>query len=110
MTSSRVRKLRGRARRSQVRRIPLGLVALVLATMLCLVLAAPKRVPVASGGCPDPPPPPSGIFGFVDWQVAYPCDSLTSPIVETPAPTPQQLPVLPAGVLLFGMTAGGALV
>jgi hypothetical protein len=79
-------------------------VPVVVATFLMLVLAAPKSMPTEMV-CP------SGFF-FVgaDFCDLAPDDGLTAPITEQPVPAPGQAPAMPAGVLVLGMTAAGALV
>jgi len=108
MTSARVRaKLRDRKwlPRSRRWRVVMAVAALVFTLML--ILGAPKNVPSKlSSYCPGGPYTAASCFD----SVIVPDDGLTSPIIENPVPPSDQLPVLPATVLLIGLTAGGALV
>jgi len=70
-----------------------------------LVLAAPKRVPTECGFVAL-----QGGLADSTFCGPLPDDANTAPIIEEPSPAPGQMPVLPAGVLLIGITGGGALV
>jgi hypothetical protein len=72
--------------------------------MTMLVLAAPKQVPTKMG-CTG-----TGPLFIPVLCGTFPDDGLTSTIIENPIPAPGQHPAIPAGALVIGFLAMGALV